>query len=225
LAAVVGQNRNHRCGFGIRKSSSFKCTESKENILEQILNRISSYHRVLRVTAYVLWAFNKIPASKNLCVSQAVEMPATELQHSFLFIEGIIQHQTYWKEIDCLKMGKVLSADLQRLTPFLSESAIGTRTVILICVGGRLENAQIPVKAKYPLLLPKDHKFTYKLVEFLHQTNMHAGPKALIGILRLQVWIVNSRRLVSKVVRNCVHCYHYKPNLLDHILGSFPADR
>jgi len=74
----------------IRKISSFKCTESKENILEQILNRISSYYRVLRVTAYVLRAFNKIPASKNLCMSQAVEMPATELQHSFLFIVGLI---------------------------------------------------------------------------------------------------------------------------------------
>jgi len=149
-------------------------------------------------------------------VSQAVEVPATELQHSFRFIVGLIQHQAYWKEIDCLKKGKVLSADLKRLTPFLSESAIGTRTVTLIRVGGRLENAQIPVEAKYQLLLPKDHKFT---------TNVHAGPKALIGILRLQVWIVNSRRLVSKVVRNCVHCYHYKPHLLNQIMGSLPADR
>nr|XP_036678148.1 uncharacterized protein LOC118879391 isoform X1 [Drosophila suzukii] len=86
----------------IRKISSFKCTEPKENILDQILNRISLY-RVLRVTAYVLRAFNEIPASKNLCVSQAVEMPATELHHSFLFIVGLIQHQTYWKEIDCLQ--------------------------------------------------------------------------------------------------------------------------
>jgi len=152
-------------------------------------------------------------------------MPATELQHSFRFIVGIIQHQTFWKEIDCLRKGKVLSADLQGLIPYMSESAIGTRTVTLIRVGGRLENEQIPVEAKYPLLLLKDHKCTYKLVEFLHQTNMHAGPKALIGILCLQVWIVNSRRLVSKVVRNCVHCYHYKPHLLDQIMGLLPADR
>jgi len=135
----------------IRKISSFKCTESKENILEQVLNRISSYHRVHRVTAYVLRAFNKIPASENHCMSEAVEMPATELQHSFLFIVGLIQHQTYWKEIDCLRKGNVPSADLQRLTPFLSESAIGSRTMTLIRVGGRLENAQISVEAKYPL--------------------------------------------------------------------------
>jgi len=84
-------------------------------------------------------------------MSEAVEMPATELQHSFLFIVGLIQHQTYWKEIDCLRKGKVPSADLQRLTPFLSESAIGSRTMTLIRVGGRLENAQISVEAKYPL--------------------------------------------------------------------------
>jgi len=54
---------------------------------------------------------------------------------------------------------------------------------------------------------------------------MHTGPKSLIGILRLQVWFVNYHRLVSKVVRNCVHCYHYKPHLLDQIMGSLPADR
>ncbi|XP_070854244.1 uncharacterized protein [Drosophila suzukii] len=54
---------------------------------------------------------------------------------------------------------------------------------------------------------------------------MHAWPKALIGILGLQIWIVNSRRLVSKVLRNCIHCYDYKPHLLDQIMGSLPADR
>jgi len=54
---------------------------------------------------------------------------------------------------------------------------------------------------------------------------MHAGPKALIGVLRLQVWIVNSRRLVSKVVCNCIHCHYCKPHLLDKIMGSLPADR
>jgi len=97
--------------------------------------------------------------------------------------------------------------------------------VTLIRVGGRLENVQITVEAKYILLLAKDPTFTYKLVEYLHQTNMHAGPKALIGILRLQEYIVNSRRLFIKVVHNCVHCYHYKPHSLKQIMGSLPADR
>jgi len=58
------------------------------------------------------------------------------------------------------------------------------------------------------LLLPKDHEFTWKIVNHLHRTNMNAGAKTL----------------ASSVVRQCLHRYHYKPRLANWIMGSLPFD-
>lgn len=47
----------------------------------------------------------------------------------------------------------------------------------------------------------------------------------LIGIIRQQVWIINARDVVRKVVRRCVHCFKYRPKLMQQIMGDLPADR
>ena len=75
-------------------------------------------------------------------------------------------------------------------------------TFDLIRVGGRLAHAPISYDAKFPVILPQNHPFTWLYVEHLHRKHLHAGAKALIGILRLQVWIVNARNLVRKVVNS-----------------------
>ncbi|XP_044249588.1 uncharacterized protein [Drosophila takahashii] len=54
---------------------------------------------------------------------------------------------------------------------------------------------------------------------------MHVGAKALVGLLRLHIWVANAKKLALSVVRHCVHCYHYKPRLANQIMGSLPSDR
>ena len=85
--------------------------------------------------------------------------------------------------------------------------------------------APIPFDAKFPALLPKEHKFPEQYIQFLHRKHLHTGPKALIGILRQKIWIINARQLVRKVIKGCIHCYHYKPKLQQQIMANLPADR
>jgi len=51
---------------------------------------------------------------------------------------------------------------------------------------------------------------------------LHAGAKALVGLLRLHVWVANTKKLASSLVR---HWYHYKPRLANQIMGSLSFDR
>ncbi|XP_037930561.1 uncharacterized protein LOC119665393 [Teleopsis dalmanni] len=60
----------------------------------------------------------------------------------------------------------------------------------------------------------------YKLIK-----NYHAGPKALVALIRLEFWIINAREVARRVVRQCVHCVHYKPKLLQQMMGNLPVER
>ncbi|XP_070068157.1 uncharacterized protein [Drosophila takahashii] len=102
---------------------------------------------------------------------------------------------------------------------------IGNAILILVRVGGRLDNSDLPYSAKHPAILPKQHRFTRLYVEFLHRSNLHAGPKVLLSLLRENVWVINGRALVRQVVRECTHCFHYKPRLMSQIMGNLPPDR
>lgn len=91
-------------------------------------------------------------------------------------------------------------------------------------VGGRLLNAPLPFETRFPLLLPKS-RFAMLYVKYLHLTNCHAGPRALVGIMRLKVWLINAREVARKVVHDGVLCFKYKPKLMTQIMGNLPRDR
>ena len=148
-----------------------------------------------------------------------------ELDFTFWKIVSLIQHQCFHADIEFLANDKEVSAQLRNLCPFLQAMEMENNTYTILRVGGRLLKAPITYDAKFPALLPKHHRFTQLYLEYLHQHHMHAGPKALIGILRQKIWIINARDLVRKIVNKCVHCFHYQPKLQNQIMGNLPADR
>ncbi|KAM8703781.1 hypothetical protein ACLKA7_008417 [Drosophila subpalustris] len=96
---------------------------------------------------------------------------------------------------------------------------------LLLKVGRRLELANVSMDHKHPILLPSNDDFVRHYVQFLHRHHYHAGPKALVALLRLQFWIVNARDLARTVVRGCVHCVRYKPKLQQQLMGNLPVER
>ncbi|XP_075167713.1 uncharacterized protein LOC142239838 [Haematobia irritans] len=72
--------------------------------------------------------------------------------------------------------------------------------VELIRVGGRLLNSDLPQDMKFPFLLPKSDPFVKVMVNHFHQSNYHAGPRALVSLIQQQFWIINCRSLARQVV-------------------------
>lgn len=200
----------------IRKTS-LKTTIVVESIISNILSRHSSYTRILRIITFIHRVFNK--PERNIFVT------SEEMNLAFYRIIHDVQQSTFKEEIKQLNKGENLNPSLQRLAPFLDTVICCSSKLIIIRVGGRLANAPLAYETKFPALLPKSHRFTTLFIEYLHRKHLHVGPKALLGILREQVWVINGREVVRKVVRNCVHCFKYNPRLLHQIMGNLPADR
>jgi len=85
----------------------------------------------------------------------------------------------------------------------------------------------VPHKASksFPLLLSKGSPFFKTYVSYLHVTNCHAGPRALVSLLREKIWLVNAQEACRRTDRSCIRCFRCKPQLLTQIMGKLPSDR
>ncbi|GFV70256.1 integrase catalytic domain-containing protein [Trichonephila clavipes] len=77
----------------------------------------------------------------------------------------------------------------------------------------------------YPIILPGECLFTHWLIEYYHRQNCYAGTQMLLGILRERFLIVRGRRVVRKIVRNCIRCQRYKCKSPSSEPVSLPSDR
>ena len=76
----------------------------------------------------------------------------------------------------------------------------------ILCVGGGLEHAPLPYKARYPILLPREHHLTRLIVRKSHETVKHNGVKETLNELRSDFWINKGRQTVKSIVSKCVIC-------------------
>ncbi|XP_036345737.1 uncharacterized protein LOC118754980 [Rhagoletis pomonella] len=146
---------------------------------------------------------------------------ANELHRALLCIVWNVQQYQFTNDIQMLQRESTTNGKLRNLNPFLEV----THGFEILKVGGRLELADISESQKHPLLLPNKCEFVTRYVKHLHIKNYHAGPKALVSLIRLQFWIVNARDIARRVVRSCIHCVRYKPKLLQHMMGNLPVER
>lgn len=144
----------------------------------------------------------------------------SELEEAMFAVIRIIQRSSFSSELYCLKNGMKLHrhSHLITLNPFIDTNNI-------ICVGGRLENADISNEEKHQMLLPKKHIFTTSLITHFHFKFCHAGPQALCNIIRHRFWILSSMSIIKSVVHNCISCFRHKPILLGQLMGNLPKER
>ena len=69
---------------------------------------------------------------------------------------------------------------------------------------GRMENADLEVQAKCPIMLCLGHHFTTLFVLNCHQKVMHGGVKDTLTELRSRFWLVKGRSFVRKLIHQCM---------------------
>ncbi|XP_058978635.1 uncharacterized protein LOC131802432 [Musca domestica] len=158
---------------------------------------------------------------KEMKLNDDVTSTLDELTHSLHRIVWCIQQHYFSEEFLEISKHGFVSGQLSSLAPFIEDVS----GVQLIRVGGRLLNAELTPEMKFPLLLPKPDPFVKIMVIYIHRSNYHAGPRALVSLVQQQFWIVNCRSSARKVVHQCIHCTRYKPKLLTQVMGNLPKDR
>ncbi|KFD49170.1 hypothetical protein M513_09994 [Trichuris suis] len=111
------------------------------------------------------------------------------------------QNQAYSKEITALRRQRELAADssLIKLTPF-----VDTRQIL--CVGGRLENAPIPLDSRHPVILPRTHCLTELIIWDTHDRLAHASADRTLHEIRKLYWIPKGRTTVRRILNRCLKC-------------------
>ncbi|XP_075170487.1 uncharacterized protein LOC142242854 [Haematobia irritans] len=180
----------------------------------QAVHKFSNYLKCLRVFSYLL----RFQSRKFI---HCLTISPDELSHSLHRIIWEIQQHYFANEIKQINNSGTLPSHLSSLALFLQE----VDGVELVRVGGRLLNSDLPEDMKFPFLLPKSDPFVKIMVNHFHQSNYHAGPRALVSLIQQQFWIINCRSLARQVVYNCIHCTRYKPKLLTQVMGNLAKDR
>ncbi|XP_062714353.1 uncharacterized protein LOC134291085 [Aedes albopictus] len=98
-----------------------------------------------------------------------------------------------WKKID-------RASKIYKSSPFIDEFGV-------MRVDGRTTNAKyLPFDCRFPVILPKDHLITTRLVEHYHRICGHTNKEAVVNEIRQRFDISHLRAVVDRVAQDCMWC-------------------
>lgn len=95
----------------------------------------------------------------------------------------------------------------------------------LLRVKTRLSNSKDNSEFIYPILLPKSHPLVEMLILDMHLYHSHGGIQFLVCKLREKYWVLQSRRVVRKVINRCVPCRRHSIKNLEVDPAALPSGR
>ncbi|GFT22970.1 integrase catalytic domain-containing protein [Nephila pilipes] len=109
-----------------------------------------------------------------------------------------IQEENYPEDIKALKTNKSISKDSKifKLSPFLSEN-------------GRLQNANLSVTHKHPIVLPSNHRLVKMIIYDAHEKVFHSGVSATLTQIREKYWIIKGRQSIKSTLSRCIICKRF----------------
>ena len=144
----------------------------------------------------------------------------SELNEATLVCVKHAQTSCFQKELIALTGNGILSnkSSLLSLNPFIDGRQ-------LLRVGGRLENSDLTLDQRHPIILPRSHFITTLIIEDTHKENMHASGQLLLSLIRQKYWIPGARNVLKKVTQKCVHCLRLKATTATQLMGQLPEVR
>lgn len=189
-----------------------------------LLDRFSSLEKIQRIVVYCLKFLARLFGKKpdfliySIVTDDCRVITPTDLSISMLVIVRIVQHSAFCDEISRVEKGLPCSKSLRKLCPFLDKDK-------LLRVGGRLVNSKLSYDQKFPLLLPRQHRFTELIIQNFHERYLHPGLRTLQFLISQQFWILSPRRAIRHVLSKCHRCFRINPVSIEPLMGNLPAQR
>lgn len=204
--------------------------ESEDPVL--LIDYAHSLDKLINITARVFQFItklketvqkkDKVRQSKRRKIDENTNLTVKERQKAFEYHLKIAQAESYGKEIAYIKKGKKFlpeKSKLKSLRPYLS-----TETEILH-VGGRLDEALCTGEMKHPMIIPKESRLCWLILEEAHRKTKHGGTQLIVQYIRQKYWIPCVRDTSRKFILECYTCARYAERLGEQIMADLPADR
>ena len=175
-------------------------------LTDEILNRFSSWTKLVRSLAYILQSFQRksFPTETHFTPE---ELLASE-NHLFRLSQKTMRNK--------------IEDTRKRFHKFsIVQDQYG-----LIRVKGRLERTELPEEMKHPILLPGDHAIVRLLATFHHRKLLHQGYRVIVpNLLKLGIMIGNGMELLKSISSRCIFCRIRRRKLLQQRMGDLPSFR
>lgn len=190
--------------------------EKQESIYEKLLARYSSLSKVINILA---WLRRPFLLKKNVTKKEQY-LTLQEIKQAKYMLIRYMQQEYFYQEINDLKKHKQVNSksSIFNLNPYLDKDDI-------LRVGGRLRNAYISNDMKYPILVPKNCRFSELLIKQSHLLVFHGGPKLTQSFIRQKYWVVGGNAAIKKEIRKCVICRKHNPTKHNQMMGDLPEAR
>ena len=154
------------------------------------VERHGTLGKLLRVTAFVLRFINNLRGRSMNKVLNIGNLSTEEIEAA---------EHVWIKDVQKALRNR---QDFQALSVQLG---IVDQSGVLVCKG-RLENADLDIGSKYPIIIPKDHRFTDLVIEDCHKRVFHNKLRSTLAELRSRFWVPRGRQQVKRVLNRCLTC-------------------
>ena len=69
-----------------------------------------------------------------------------------------------------------------------------------------MNNSDLPLNSRNPILLPAKHEFVRLIIRDVHESVKHSGIRDTLTTIRERFWILRGREAVKQVIKKCVIC-------------------
>lgn len=185
-----------------------------------LIEKYSDFGKIIRVTAYVLKYFKILKEKTGAEPNVRGWLSNDELMRGLNYWIKKEQKKHFYEELNKIQQNQNVdkSSKLAGLSPFLDENG-------LLCVRGRLSNAEITYDEKHPIIVPNHSNLSRILSLEAHQKTMHGGTQAMLHFIRAKYWIVGAKRAVTTILKSCLPCIRYTKTNTEQIMGDLPKER
>lgn len=176
--------------------------------------RVGTWSKLVRATALARRIPLKLPKKGNMTAVEIKEAEVElylEAQREFASereaVEREAQHRIPTKSE---LFGHQLFIDDQKLIRFRSRHLLAPT---------------LPYDAKFPIVLPRNHLITQRIMENYHHTYLHGNTQTVLNEFRQKFLVKRARTLLNKVARNCQQCAVQRAKPLYPQMGNHPIDR
>lgn len=198
------------------KVSAIVSVEQEKDAVSCLINRSSSWTRLLRVMAWILrlkaLLLNIRKRKEATAQSASSEgqhkdinmcrgyLSLEEIKNSELEIIKFCQRQKYSDELSCLQKGESVKSNshIYKLNPISDDGVLR--------VGGRLSKAAMPEESKHPAIIAKDLHISDLIIRHIHEAVGHSGRNHVLSKLRQRYWIPSASVAIRKILSRCVVC-------------------